>query len=272
MSSVLRLFCVGVGCVVTVGLAGCGSNPGVAATPIAEADVTVSQLPCLVRPNTFPGPGVMPIAAIRAQPLSYGNSIEYLGRTNPDPGYEGFGEAVYAWKGLVSGPAARFDTPNASETSGNQAHVDNLPSSGPLFTRYPTQILTISLEVDDYGSVAAAKSWLAESRQDYPVNDIPIEASGLTRYPSVPNLGDDTFAMQLDRSSAGGSGATPYIGAFVGDVYTDIEIRDGSYVYSVGIDAPPEADAVSAATKLVGMLIAGQEAACSSSASGAPTK
>lgn len=270
----LCLFCVAVGCASAVALVGDSSNPASSVTATADAEVTVSQLPCLVRPNTFPGPADMPVTVIRAEPLSYGSSISYQGRTNPDSGYKGFGEVVYAWQGLVNGPAAQFDTPNASKDSGNQAHntnpVDTMPFSGPLFTEYPTQILAISLEVDDFGSVVAARSWMAEGRQSYPVNDIRIEGSGLTRYPSIPNLGDDTFAMQLDRASPGGSGITPYRGPLVGDVYTDIEVRDGSYVYSVGIQAAPQADAVRAATKLVGLMIVRQRAACASTAAGEP--
>jgi hypothetical protein len=120
--------------------------------------------------------------------------------------------------------------------------------------------------------VAAAKSWLAERRQSYPVNDTPIKGSGLTTHPSVPSMDEDIFALQVDRSSPGGAGIATYTGPFVGDVYTDIEVREGVYVYSGGIDAAPRADAVSAATGLVQRMMSNQEGACGSSASGAPSR
>ncbi|HEY6470011.1 MAG TPA: hypothetical protein VI434_09600 [Candidatus Dormibacteraeota bacterium] len=207
----------------------------------------------------------------RAEPLSYGPSIGYLGNTDPYPTDKGFGEVIYAWTGLTNGPAARFDMPSTSTTSGNQARdtnpVDNLPSSGPLFTDYPAQIFDVSLEIDDFGTGPAAERWMTQSRQSNRANDVPIRGN-LVRYVTVPNLGDDTFATQHDRSYAGGSGESPQLGPFVGDVYTDIQIRDGMYVYAVSIDAAPKADAVSAAMRLLRLMTTREPASCGSTASG----
>jgi hypothetical protein len=215
----------------------------------------------------------MPTAMIRAEPLSYGNSQPYLGNTNPYPGFQGFGGAEYAWTGLTSGPAASFDTPNATKSSGNQApdlnRVDTLPSSGPLFTEYPMQIFSVALEVDDFGTVPAAQRWVAESRQSYPINDVPVHGN-VVRYPDIRNLGDESFAMQADQTYAGGPNTLPQLGPFVGDVYTAVEVREGAYIYAVGINAAPQADAVSAAAKLVQQMMSDQEAACGSTAAGAP--
>jgi hypothetical protein len=64
------------------------------------------------------------------------------------------------------------------------------------------------------------------------MNAIPVQRN-IVRYPTVAKLGDDTFAMQLDRSLAGGSRNVAQAGPFVGDVYTDIDVREGAFVYSV---------------------------------------
>ncbi len=269
-----RVLVCGLGAVAAI--AGCG---GAVDSHRANADAArtsapisgIASLPCLVRPTLLPSAADMPVPMTRAEPLSYGPSIGYLGRTDPYPTYKGFGEVIYAWTGLTSGPAARFDVSNASTTSGNQAHdtnpVDNLPSSGPLFTDYPMQIFDVSLEIGDFGTVPAAERWMTQSRQSDPVNDIPVQGN-LVRYITVPSLGDDTFAMQLDRSYAGGSGAMPQLGPFVGDVYTDIEVREGMYVYAASIDASPMAGAVTAAVRLLQLMTTREPAACGTTVSG----
>jgi hypothetical protein len=147
----MRMATLGIASALSAALVGCGPNSATNDKPAATV-VDLAQLPCLVRPTTIPNAANMPGAMVRAERLLSGTTAQYAEHY---PQYRGFGEAVYVWTGLISGPATRLVSPSKGANAGSERRdldaVDNLPHTGPLFTDYPTQIFDVALQVDDFG-------------------------------------------------------------------------------------------------------------------------
>lgn len=91
-------------------------------------------------------------------------------------------------------------------------------------------------------------------------NDIPMYGSGVELTPSMPRMGDDALLYEIDKGAPYNS--VPHSGPFVGDVYTDIQVREGDLIYALSIDSGPGADPATLAVSLVQKLMAKEQAVC----------
>ncbi len=124
----------------------------------------------------------------------------------------------------------------------------------------PTQISQLAEEVIAYRSIAIADRWMLGQKASNQPNDIPMYANGVELTPTIPSLGDDAFLYQIDKGAPYDS--TPYIGPFVGDIYTDIQVREGDVIYALSINSGPEANPAFLAVSLVQKLMTKEHAAC----------
>jgi hypothetical protein len=208
---------------------------------------------------------IAPQMAVQNPPPSTSNSLGLFGNGDSAyPGYVGNASASFYWTGLASPNAqALIGQDWASRNySGTPPPGDFLPSGGELYNAYPQRVFLVAEGVDNFGSVVNAEQWMRYQRHDNPQNMNPKFGNGVESDPTVAALGDDIFVYQLDRGAP--TASSDYTGAFVGDVYTDLEVRTGALIYSISLDASPGVDAVGQAVSLVQHLMSKEAANCSS--------
>lgn len=123
-----------------------------------------------------------------------------------------------------------------------------------------SSISQVAEEVTDYGTVASADRWMLGQKASNQPNDIPMYGNGVEVTPKIPLLGDDALLYQIDKGAPYHSG--PYTGPFVGDIYTDIQVRVGDVIYALSINSDPDAKSAALAVSLVRKLMAKETAAC----------
>jgi hypothetical protein len=227
----------GLALLVGLALAGCGVVQGrvfVSSTsPTGFPDVNLSVRPCAIQTIGLLTPAQLPAHLTPEWPASSeaGTIGPYydLGGGGPVyPGSIGDANEYFQWTGFTTHP------------------LEDLPSNGPMYATHPTQVFQLAEEVDDWGTVTNAKRWMASQR----VNQGDI----------VRSLGDDTFMYHANEGEA--NDAPPYTDANPGDVFTDIEVREGDTMFALSIDAGPAADPESLAVSIMRSLMAKERAVC----------
>jgi hypothetical protein len=122
----------------------------------------------------------------------------------------------------------------------------------------PAEVFQIAAEISDWGTVSNAER--GSPRASNQPNDIPDYGNGVERDPSVPMLGDDTFAYQIDYGAPYSSNA--YTGPFVGHIYTNLDVRQGDITYAISMDTGPAIDAVSLTVSLMRRMLASNREVC----------
>lgn len=263
------------GCKISVGLfaiifvSACG-RAGTTPSGVAPALGSFATAPlCSVQTTTglLTASEIAPQLAVQNPPPSTSDSLGLFGNGDSAyPGYVGNASASFYWTGLASSEAQALtgEAWSGLKYSGTPPPGDFLPSSGGLYSAYPQQVFLVAEQVDNFGSVANATQWMTFQRQDNPANSNPKYGNGVESDPTVASLGDDTFVYQLDRGAP--TASLNYTGAFVGDVYTDLEVRTGDLIYSISVDSSAGVDAVSTAISLVQQLMSKEASSCSSDA------
>jgi hypothetical protein len=203
--------------------------------------------------------------AVQNPPPSTSNSLGLFGNGDSAyPGYVGNASASFYWTGLASPNAQALIGQDWARRnySGTPPPGDFLPSGGELYTAYPHRVFLVAEGVDNFGSVVNAEQWMRYQRQDNPQNTNPKFGNGVESDPTVAAMGDDIFVYQLDRGAP--TASSEYTGVFVGDVYTDLEVRAGALIYSISVDASPGVDSVGQAVSLAQHLMSKEAASCSS--------
>jgi hypothetical protein len=270
----LATLCVAVG----LGMSGCGvartsqqsdgtqAHFGVSVTGVpthAPAVINAPNLPCALQTDTLLTQAELPVAMTPEFPaISQAGGPGLL--DNGDAaylGYVGDADAYFQWTGLLSGPPATM-VAQAYAASGNQAPLapGDLPEGGPLYTTYPNDVYQIAEATSDFGSVANAEKWMTMQRQDHPAEDVQDYGSGVERIPPVAPMGDDTFIYQIDDGAPNTS--TAFTGAYVGHIYTDIEVRTGDVIFAVSLDSGSSVDSASMADSIVRNLTAKEQSVC----------
>lgn len=124
----------------------------------------------------------------------------------------------------------------------------------------PKRLSQLAEEVTDYGTVASADRWLVGQKASNQPNDIPMYGNGVEVTPTIPGMGDDTLLYQIDKGAPYNS--IPYAGSFVGDVYTDIQVREGDVIYALSIDSGAAANPATLAVSLAQKLMARERVVC----------
>jgi hypothetical protein len=221
--------------------------------PQTRAALTpIPGLPCVVQPETLLTATDLPANLIVQFPPSGRVGGPGL-LDNGDaayPGYVGRSTASFQWSGFDPGPVGS----NGTQTS------PSLPTGGELYTSTPGQVLQLSEEASDWGSVANAERWMMSQHQEHQPNDIANTRNGVEVNPTVASLGDDTLVYQIDEGAPPSS--QPFTGPFVGHVYTGIEVRQGELIFAISIDSGPTLDAASLAQTLMTKLIANDAMSC----------
>lgn len=141
-------------------------------------------------------------------------------------------------------------------TDGSVGHADQyFQKNGTV-----SSLSQLAEEVTDYGTVASAERWMLGQKASNRANDIPMYGNGVEAIPEIPAMGDDALLYQIDKGAPYDAG--PYTGPFVGDIYTDIQVRVGDVIYALSIDSDPDADPVGLAVSLVQQLMAKETATC----------
>jgi hypothetical protein len=165
-------------------------------------------------------------------------------------GFNGRAQKNFIWSGLSTGtPRQLVEQAWASLHYSGVAPLDFIPTDGPLFSDYPTQVFQIAEASLDFGSVQDAQKWLQSQRDLYRPNNDPNTRSGITLNPATARIGDDTFAYQLSHGPSG-------------DLVTDIQSRVGHVVYGLSIDSGPQFTAVDHGVGLTTSLAAREHAVC----------
>jgi hypothetical protein len=223
--------------VVGFALAGCGVvqgrvNQGSSA-PTTFPDLNLSVRPCAIQTDGLLTAAELPSNLTPEWPASslvgpIGPYYDLGGGGPVYPGSIGDANEYFQWSGFTSHP------------------VSGIPSSGPIYTSHPTQVFQLAEEIDNWGTVDNAKRWIASQR--------------LNPGDMAPSLGDDTFMYHYDVGE--GIDSAPYADLHPGDVYTNIEVRDGSIVFALSVDSGPEADPAALAVSIVRSLIAKERVVC----------
>lgn len=212
------------------GLAGAGQ------TAATESCVTVTAH--LIPASAMPTPMSLEMEPARTTTLG-GLGPDQLSPRYPD--YRGAASQYFYWTGLQSAEGSTA-SPSAFEPAA-------FPHSGSLYSQHPSQVIQIAEQVSDFGAVSDAQHWMTQQRLNNPPNDKPMYGNGVTTNPAMPVLGDDTFAYQIDVGAPYQPGS--YTGPLTGDVYTNLEVRQGSVIYAIAIDAAPQYPALSEAETLI---------------------
>ena len=204
----------------------------------------------------------MPTVMSLENPPFTNTTLGLFGNGDADfPGYVGASSAYFSWAGLSSGAAMSMIAEWwASLNKSGAPGPGDFPTSGALFTTYPQQILQVAEQVSDFGSVSDAQNWMASQRQEHQPNTIPDYGDGVQDNPAVALIYDDTFVYRIDYGAPYSSLA--YTGPYLGDVYTNIEVRQQQIIYAIAIDAAPAVDAVSVAVSLMQKLTANESGVC----------
>lgn len=150
------------------------------------------------------------------------------------------------------GPRSLLD----EATDGSVGHADQyFQEKGTA-----SSLSQLAEEVTDYGTVASAVRWMLGQEASNRPNDIPMYANGVEATPEIPAMGDEAFLYQIDKGAPYTSG--PYTGPFVGDIYTDIQVREGDVIYALSIDSGPGTKSVALALSLAQQLMAKERATC----------
>jgi hypothetical protein len=169
------------------------------------------------------------------------------------PNFAGRTDMDFDWSGLNSTSAhSLLDQAWSLLHYSGAAPPGFLPANGPLYTDYPTQLFAIAEEVDNFGSISAAEQWMSLQRSGNAPNSNPKTNNGLEIDPPVSRIGDQTFAYQIIRASAG-------------DVFTDVIIRQGDLILAVSDDGGPGSNGVNTASSLIRALLAKEQATCATS-------
>jgi hypothetical protein len=245
---------VSTGLVVAALACGCGAIHSTAAPD--------SGVPCIAQPLGLLLASDMPTSMGLEGPPTTVTTLGLLGSDNADYlGFVGASRAYFQWTGLSSGEgqtdvALWWTSQNESGPPGS----GDFPHSGALFSDFPKQVLQVAEQVSDFGVVSNAQNWMASQRQEHQPNTVPDYGYGVQGDPVVPTIGDDTFMYQIDNGAPYSS--TPYTASYVGDVYTNIEVRQSQIVYAIAIDASPGVEAVSLGVSLIEKLIASEAGQC----------
>jgi hypothetical protein len=198
-------------------------------------------LPCVINTHALIDPAQMPAGFTPDGPA----------RTELGPLYGLHGISSYA--GYVGNVSQYFRyQPAGSQTS--SAH-------GASSASHPAEVLQIAAEISDWGTVSNAER--GSPRATNQPNDIPDYGNGVERDPSVPMLGDDTFAYQIDYGAPYSSKA--YTGPFVGHIYTNLDVRQGDITYAISMDSGPAIDSVSLTVSLMRRMLATKREVCGAS-------
>jgi hypothetical protein len=150
------------------------------------------------------------------------------------------------------GPQSLLD----EATDGSVGHADqSFQENGTV-----SSLSQLAEEVTDYGTVASAERWMLGQEASNRPNDIPMYGNGVEATPKIPVMGDDALLYQIDKGAPYDSG--PYTGPFVGDIYTDIQVREGDVIYALSIDSGPDANSAALTVSLVQKLMAKEKATC----------
>jgi hypothetical protein len=150
------------------------------------------------------------------------------------------------------GPRSLLD----EATDGSVGHADQyFQENGTV-----SSLSQLAEEVTDYGTVASAERWMLGQKASNQPNDIPMYGNGVEVTPRIPAMGDDALLYQIDKGAPYSPG--PYTGPFVGDIYTDIQVREGDVIYALSIDSGPGANPAALAVSLVQKLMAKETTTC----------
>jgi hypothetical protein len=127
-------------------------------------------------------------------------------------------------------------------------------------TAGPKRLSQLAEEVTAHGTVASADRWMLGQKASNQPNNLPMYGNGVEVTPTIPAMGDDALLYQIDRGAPYNS--IPYSGPFVGDVYTDIQVREGDVIYALSIDSGPAANPAMLAVSLMQKLMAKERAVC----------
>jgi hypothetical protein len=227
----------GLALLVGLALAGCGVTQGrfvVSSTsPTPFPDVNLSVRPCAIQTI-----GLLTAAQLPAHLTTEFPAASVAGTIGPYydlggggpayPGSIGDADAYFQWTGFTTHP------------------VGSVPSNGPIYRTHPDQVFQLAEEIDDWGTVANAKRWMTSQR--------------VNQGDAVPSLGDDTFMFHVNEGDA--KSTAPYTDSNPGDVFTDIEVRNGDTLFALSIDAGPAADPASLAVSIMRRLMANERAVC----------
>jgi hypothetical protein len=228
----------------SLAIGGCGVVPGAvshAQHATAFPDVNLSSRPCAVQTITLLTEAELP-AKLTPQ-----------GPPSSEVGPRGLLDG--ATDGSVGRAYEYFQSTGASTLFGQATALGGIP-----YTTHRSEISQLAEGIDEYGTVATAERWMNGQRASNQPNNIPMFGDGVERIPSVPSLGDDTFMYQIDEGAP--YNATPYLGAYVGHVYTNIEVRNGDLIFAVSIDSVAGDGAASLAISVARDLIAKEQSAC----------
>lgn len=150
------------------------------------------------------------------------------------------------------GPRSLLD----NATDGSSGHADQyFQQNGAVGA-----VSQFAEEVTDYGTVASAERWMLGQKASNQPNDIPMYGNGVEVTPKIPVMGDEALLYQIDKGAPYDPGR--YTGPFVGDVYTDMQVRNGDVIYALSIDSGPDANPAALAVTLVQKLMAKETATC----------
>lgn len=238
--------------VLCVFLTGCGAAvpSAVAHSHSTPAAVRLTGVGCMTSTGTLLTAAAMPTSVVMLAEAA-----------TPKLGLLGNGDARYPT--FVGRVARVFDWTNLSSTTvrnmvnqawsqlnySGTAPAGFLPTGGPLYSNYPTQIFRITEAVDNFGSISEAESWMSGQRSDNTPNANPATRNGVETNPQVATIGGDTFAYQITKAAGG-------------DILTEVEIRQGDLVLGVSIDGAPQSSGLQIASSLTRSLLAKEQATC----------
>jgi hypothetical protein len=259
-----------VGLLVSCLACACGAADATTPVQVAQSPASkaskVTDASCAIQTSgLLAADDLPPQMATQGPPPSTSTTLGLLGNGDAAyPGYVGNASAAFFWKGLSS-PSSEASVDQgwtAVNGSGEPTPGDFIPNGGPLYTENPAQVFLIAEEVSDFGSVANAQLWMSGQREVNQTNTDAKYGAGVESLPIAPQLGDDTFLFEVDKGAPTDSDS--YTGAFVGDVYSDIQVRVGQLLYAISVDAAPGANGASITEGLVQQLMAKEAAACPS--------
>lgn len=209
-----------IGCAVALGACGTGSS-----IPSITLDAS-RNVPCAISTAALLSQSQLPPRMKSQSPASTN-----LGVVGP------YGDL----SGRPAFPGSVGDTTEYFQWNGvSTTQPQDLPDGASIYDTDPAQVFQLAEQITDLGTLSNATRWMAGLRASQVANTIPRYGNGVERIPPVPAMGDDAFMYQIDDGAAYES--VPYAGAFVGHIYTNIEVRVGVIILALSIDAGPGAN------------------------------
>jgi hypothetical protein len=230
---------VSIGCAIALGACGAGSTT----RPAQDAS---HNGPCVISTAALLTQSQLPPHMTSESPASTN-----LGVIGP------YGDLT----GKPEFPGSIADTNEYFRWTGvSDAQLSQVPDGATIYDTDPTQVFQLAEEISDWGTLSNAERWMAGQRLSNVTNTIPDYGNGVERIPPVSAMGDDAFMYQIDDGAP--YGWAPYTAAYVGHIYTNIEVRVGVVILALSIDAGPGANPGALAVSTMQKMIVNADAVC----------